>query len=61
MTSRSTISREGKPSIPFSPTVKVMIVIEDHQWVEAWFLGEWTLLPVHPPEIDTFIFQRMME
>lgn len=38
-----------------------MKVIQNPERINSWYLGDLTLLPVHPPKVDSFIFERMMD
>lgn len=37
-----------------------MEVIQHPEWVHIWYFGVTTLLPVQPPKVDPFIFDRVM-
>lgn len=35
-------------------------MIQNPEWIDPGRFGDLTLLPVHPPEIDSFILERVM-
>lgn len=37
-----------------------MEMIQNPEWIDPGRFGDLTLLPVHPPEIDSFILERVM-
>lgn len=61
MTSRPSVPRKGKPPIPLPARIKEMIMVQYPKRVHALDFGMRTLLPIKPPEIDTFIFEWVME
>ena len=46
---------------PISPKIVVVKVINHPERVEAGDIALFSLLPIHPPEVDAILFIRMMK
>lgn len=61
MTSRSSIPGERKSPIILPARVEEVVMVQYPQWVNTLHLRVRTLLPIKPPEIDSLIFEWVME
>lgn len=61
MTSGTGISRECESPIALAARIDEMVVVEHPERVDAGHFGIRALLPVEPPEIDAFIFERVVQ
>ena len=61
MTSHTCISGESQRTITLPAAVQIMIMVQHPQRIQSRHFGNSSLLPVKPPEIHAFFFQRMMQ
>ena len=61
MTSHTGISGKCQRSAAFPAAVQIMIMIQHPKRIKPRNFCHSTLLPVQPPEVYTFLFQRMMK
>lgn len=60
LTSGSSESRESHSPTKLSLGIEEMEVIQYPERIDSGCLADLTLLPIHPPEIHTLIFERVV-